>query len=334
MAFAKLRPAPDAGRIQSLDQFRGFAVLSMILVNILGGFESMPWTFKHHPEGLSFADTVAPSFLFAVGIGFRMTFLRGVQKLGLSSVRRNAARRYVILVFLGILVYSQGFRPQDVWGSVQDILVCDMWDALVDIGFAGLLALPFIHHGVRTRCLAAVGYLALYQVLYSAAGYGPWVMKHSIDGGPLGPLSWVFPLFVGTLAWDALERLGPEALVKAGLGLGILLVALGLGFSAIWPFSQRGMTASYAVVSSGISTLAYLAFHILADRCGLFLPIFRTFGKNPLFLYLLHFLLIYLAPPISESASAAVAIAWFLVVALACYGAGWFMEKRNLFVRL
>ena len=211
-------------RIPSLDALRGYAIFGMILVNYLGGFAVMPEAFKHHreladwpPFGHSYADTIAPLFVFVVGIGFRLSFQRRVDKMGLWPARRAAIVRYCTLILVGYVIYGYEFQ----W----------IWDALVDIGFAGLLALPFILMGLRGRLIAAFGYLVLYQVIYMSpqfwtgftgflnllpawgewvrwpgmmdfATYGEWTMNKSIDGGPFGPLSWVFCLLLGTVAYD------------------------------------------------------------------------------------------------------------------------------------
>jgi predicted acyltransferase len=36
------------GRIVSLDQFRGYTVVGMLLVNFLGSCDAVPAIFKHH----------------------------------------------------------------------------------------------------------------------------------------------------------------------------------------------------------------------------------------------------------------------------------------------
>ncbi len=57
------------GRIKSIDQFRGFAIISMIIINYLALFNATPAWLKHAPEaGLTFADLVAPYFVFIIGL--------------------------------------------------------------------------------------------------------------------------------------------------------------------------------------------------------------------------------------------------------------------------
>ena len=115
----------------SIDQFRGFAIFGMILVNYLNHFEVIPETFKHPHYGMTFANTIAPFFLIAVGMGYRISFVNMVNRAGRQAAVLHAIKRYLILIVIGIVLYGPNLRV-------------DIWDALVDIGFAGLLSLPFI----------------------------------------------------------------------------------------------------------------------------------------------------------------------------------------------
>ena len=63
-------------RIASLDQFRGYTVAGMLLVNFIGGFREVGAIWKHHNTYCSYADTIMPQFFFAVGFAMRLTFLR------------------------------------------------------------------------------------------------------------------------------------------------------------------------------------------------------------------------------------------------------------------
>ncbi len=142
-------PKP-AGRIASMDQLRGYAMFGMMVVNYLGYFKWSPpvldWLLKHHKEGFSYADTIAPLFVFVVGMGFRISLKRRIEKFGLWAARWRAAKRYLVLFLIGIAFYGPAWR-------------IDWWDALTHIGLSGLLALPFIDKKVPVRVAAAMGYL-------------------------------------------------------------------------------------------------------------------------------------------------------------------------------
>ena len=109
---------------------------------------------KHPHYGMTFANTIAPFFLIAVGMGFRMSLKNRIAKYGSRNSYLTAIKRYLILIIIGIVLY--GPDP-----------VCSMWDALVDIGFAGLLTLPFILTKKWIRISLAFLYLIIYQCIFT-----------------------------------------------------------------------------------------------------------------------------------------------------------------------
>ena len=351
-------------RILSVDQFRGYAIFGMILVNYLGGFHVMPEALKHHrqfadwpPFGFSYADTIAPVFVFVVGIGFRLSFQRRVDTLGLGAARKAALARYATLVLVGYVLYGYEFQ----W----------IWDALVDIGFAGILAIPFILMGVRSRVAMAIAYLALYQFMYMSpsfwtgftnvlntlpplgnwtrwpgmleyATYGEWTVAKSIDGGPLGPFSWVFCLLLGTVAYDLIATHDRRKIITGCLAWGLGLFALGWALRLEWPgikeawhFSQYAMTAPYPIASTGLAFLTLLVFYVLADLNGVLLPGLSVLGKNPLAIYCVQQAMLNIGGRwVSEDSSVLVALLGFSAFMLFCYGVAWRLHKDNIIIRL
>ena len=63
-----------------MDQFRGYTVAGMFLVNFLGGFTAIHSVLKHNNNYFSYADSIMPSFMFAVGFSFRLTYLRRMRR--------------------------------------------------------------------------------------------------------------------------------------------------------------------------------------------------------------------------------------------------------------
>ena len=55
-----------------------------------------------------------------------------------------------------------------------------------------------------------------------------------------------------------------------------------------WMMSQKAGTISYLTFGAGISLALYGLFYILADMLGFKVGVFRTFGTNALFGYVLH----------------------------------------------
>jgi predicted acyltransferase len=314
-------------RILSLDQFRGFAIFGMILVNYLGHFDVMPRTFTHPRFGMTFANAIAPFFLFAVGMGFRLSLGKKIVELGKKVAYLQAAKRYAILVIIGIVVY--GPDP-----------VCDMWDALVDIGFAGLLALPFIMGSKRTRILAAIGFLCAYQLIFIFTGYGEWTMANSIDGGPLGPLSWSAMLIFGSILMDLLNRYAGKDLLLRIFPWAAVLMIIGYGFTSfepgkIWDFSQRSMTIAYPLFASGLSYLIFGLFYLLADMKKIELTHLTVLGSNPLAIYILQqFLLDVHGGFLPRDSSLVQAFLGFLVIYGVCYAVALYLKRNNYYIKI
>lgn len=325
---SSLANLPAGNRYRFIDQCRGYSIFGMILVNVLGLFACMPWMLKHHHEGFSYADHIAPMFMFVVGIGFRMSFCKTLSAEGPWPARKRALRRYFILMGIG-LVYG-GFS-----------LRVGVWDALMDIGASGVLALPFMNASVIVRILAACAYLTSFQVLYSCTPYGEWLMQNSINGGPLGPLSWVFILLMGTMAADCIFTLSRRRMALIFIAMSLALAAAGwllrMEWGSIkihWHFSQYAMTAPYPVYATGLCFATVLIFFVLCEGLGVTLPQLTVVGRNPLVLYLLQALLVlvlrvllHLYPQCSDSVLCSL-IAFFIVygccyvVALALYSRG------------
>ena len=335
MLSAALEPpaelAPDkVGRIASIDQFRGYAIFGMMMVNFLGKFASMPDTMRHHKEYMSYAATIAPLFMFVVGMGFRLSMLRGAGQKGYWRALLSGARRYAVLMVIGILLIEDPLN----WPH--------WWDALVDIGFSGLLALPFVLRSGRVRALAAVGCLFAYQLICTFTGYSVWVMAESLDGGPLCPLSWVFMLLMGTLAYDLIATGSPRRILLGCLRWGLLLCALGFAFRApwpglktFWPFSQCAMTSPYTLYATGLCFLAYIPFYCACDLGRISIPTLTVMGSNPLVLYIIsgmyqdvHRTFVTPDSPVLKACAA------FTVFYLIFYAVGRHLYKNKIFIKL
>ena len=324
---------PVAGRILSLDQYRGYTILGMIFVNFLGRFENIPEFFKHHSEYITYADTIAPIFLFVAGVGFRLSFLRNRAKLGPGKALWMGLRRYMLLTMIGIAYYD----PLN-WHN--------WWDALVDIGLSGILALPFMGLGTAWRVGAACFYVALYQILFMFTFYGAWDMSSSFDGDPLGPLSWCFSLLFGTIIYDLVANGDPKGIVRGCLAWGVGLCAAGcvlhFGMRVLWPnepsfwrFSQHAMTAPYPVLATGIAFLCYLPFYLLCDRGGIELPTLTVVGANPLVIYMLHGMYTDIHGGIIPfSSSAPAALTAFALFYLGCWVVARYLYNNRMIVKI
>ena len=94
-------------RLASLDQFRGYTVVGMLLVNYFGNYKVSPQVLKHTHDYCSYADTIMPQFLFAVGFALRLSFGRRLQKQRSVGAYSRMIRRLLRLVLISLVVSSR-----------------------------------------------------------------------------------------------------------------------------------------------------------------------------------------------------------------------------------
>jgi Heparan-alpha-glucosaminide N-acetyltransferase, catalytic len=107
-------------RIASMDQFRGYTVAGMFVVNFLSSFAVIHPLLKHNNTWFSYADSIMPSFLFAVGFSFRLTYLKRIQQAGYWSTVWTYVKRSLALVVVSLVMYGFGseFRRWDQFSQM------------------------------------------------------------------------------------------------------------------------------------------------------------------------------------------------------------------------
>tara|TARA_R110002095_G_scaffold208781_1_gene194724 strand:+ start:204 stop:1436 length:1233 start_codon:yes stop_codon:yes gene_type:complete len=227
-------------RIVSLDQFRGYTVAGMFLVNYMGFFVVCPVVLKHHNTYCSYADTIMPHFMFAVGFAFRLTFGRRVQSEGAVSAYMRVVRRLLGLVLVSLIIYRispvaktwSELQAIGVWDAIAGPLKRNWFQTLMHIAVTSLWIVPVI----RARASVRIAYMifsAVTHVVLSDYFYFTWVNSppNGIDGGPLGFLTWTIPAIIGTLACDWVVEAEGLPRVKPFLTWSFALMLLGWGIS-------------------------------------------------------------------------------------------------------
>lgn len=233
-------------RIVSLDQFRGYTVLGMFLVNFVGGFDvigkSLP-ILQHHHTYASYADTIMPQFLFAVGFAYRLTLLRRLERGERAEAYARVVRRSLGLILVAFVVYPIGGGGFHAWSElftprVSDVLLLEfkrtICQTLTHIALTTVWVLPVITARPAVRVAYAAGSGLLHLGLSYWFNY-VWVNASpvGIDGGPLGFLTWMSPLLAGSLAYDAVMVGSPSASIRRCLGWGVALMAVGYLLSCL-----------------------------------------------------------------------------------------------------
>jgi predicted acyltransferase len=337
-------------RLHSLDQFRGYTVAGMFLVNFLGGFAAIHPLLKHHNTYCSYADTIMPQFFFAVGMALRLA----------SPRPSKLVKRALGLILVGAVVYHLDgkYATFDAmsWGEFfGKAWRRSLFQALVHIGVTTLWVAPVIAASARAQVLWMVGSAALHVVL-SATWWHAWLRENRvIDGGALGFLTWTIPTLFGSLAYSYLIANG-RAMAYSRFALASVAAMLGgYGLSCLtnggvlaappffapwherdmWTMSQQAGSVSYLLFSAGFSLAVYTLFIWLCDARGLRVGVFRTLGVNALTGYVLHMPVEDAVKPFAPRDSP---LYWALAMFALFFTIVWAMmrslEKNNVYIKL
>ena len=266
-----MSPTHGNPRIKSLDQFRGYAVASMVVVNFLGAYAVTPRVLRHTNDYCSYADTVMPHFLFAVGFAVAIVWGRTATS-GSDAQRRTLlrlVRRSLALACVAFLLYfpwgtsnlPKQLIDSNFWFSV---FKRDWFQTLTHIAATTLWMLPMLRWGLAGRAVW-IAISALLHACLSEVFYFQWVHASpgGIDGGPLGFLTWLLPASVGLWAGEAMLRLQtktldalPLAIATKSLRAKFLLVA---GVLMLLGYTLSCFTRHFDRSDSGIEASQKLA---------------------------------------------------------------------------
>jgi predicted acyltransferase len=244
-----------------MDQFRGYTVAGMCLVNFLGGYAAIHPVLKHNNNYFSYADSIMPSFMFACGFSYRLTALRRISQVGPAATYRRFIGRSLGLVLVSLMMYGFGTKFPS-WSEVTAenlrmflirLVKADLWEVLAIIGVGQLLILPVITASSRVRLATIVGFLAVHMGLCYAFNvdfiYGrPNALDsllHSTgstawDGGVFGLLAWSSMMLAGSLAYDAYVASGPARVAGRLVRWGVVMMAVAYALSCLSVLYEGG----------------------------------------------------------------------------------------------
>ena len=318
------------GRLLSLDAFRGFDMMMIIgfdsMMYALGCWlygESGGWLVKQfsHPEwfGLSFYDTIFPTFLFIAGISFPYSYAKQLEK-GMSQLQIHLKifKRAAILVMFGWVVngvFRTGFSDLR-YGSV-----------LAKIGLGWMFAaIYYVHFRRFTRILICAGLILGYAILLCtivAPDY-PNASSLSIEGNFIGWLDrttmpgrlWqgatiggkyvkslcepsglyanffaaataMLGMFAGEIVRSPRFGGGRKAMHLVAMSAGLLVA--GLAMTHFVPLSKKLWSPSFILCVGAYSTAMFALFYWLVDVLGWrkWTFFFTVIGMNSITIYML-----------------------------------------------
>lgn len=293
-------PPATAGRLVSLDAFRGLTIVGMILVNNPGTWAAVYPPLLHAAwHGWTPTDLIFPFFLFIVGVSLVLAYDRLLAK---GKTRRDllvkATRRALLLFGFGLFLAawpfftlepSFGLRPQlstvRIPGVLQRIAVCYL-----------TVSTLYLYLKPRTRFGIGLGLLFIYwalMMLVPVPGYGAgqiaegtstlagyldrlllgnhlWAQSRTWD--PEGLLS-TLPAITTTLlgVWTGELLASVRSPLEKTLHLflrGVVLVIIGYGWDWVFPINKSLWTSSYAVFTGGQAMCALGLCYWLAEVQG------------------------------------------------------------------
>ncbi|MET3664658.1 heparan-alpha-glucosaminide N-acetyltransferase domain-containing protein [Caulobacter sp. 1776] len=287
-------------RMVALDFLRGLAVAGMILVVSPGSWEMTYAPLKHAAwRGWTPADLVFPTFLYCVGmaIGLMVPRLASADRGG-SALWLKVARRTGLLILLGLVLNALpdfNLAHLRIPGILQRIALCYALATAICVLAAGRGEDGRLRFNLPVAAVAAAALLALYWALLAFApvpGFGPghldsngslpayidrvvFTVPHlwpygttegvGVTYDPEGLLS-TLPATVNVLVGAIVAHMTMRSDRKPMpvLALGAALIIAGLALDPLMPIVKRIWTPSFALLSGGISTVAFVGLDLLS----------------------------------------------------------------------
>lgn len=312
-------------RYPAVDVLRGITVALMIVVNSPGDGALSYGPLKHAVwHGFTITDLVFPTFLFVVGnaMSFNLQkFEGGAGKLFLAKV----VRRTLVIFFIGWFLNAFPFFRYTESGSYEmiEFTAVRLVGVLQRIALCYFIAAIIIRYqgikGAVLYCIIAL--LGYWQVLYFFGDQpDPFLLETNAvrkldifligtkniyrgEGLPFDPegLLSTIPAVVNVIGgyfvglWIQRNHVTTQALLKL-ISVGAALVALALLWDIIFPINKKIWTSPYVLLTVGLGIMMFgvLVFIIEVSNIRRWTYFFDIFGKNPLTLYVISYLIIKL----------------------------------------
>lgn len=295
-----------AGRLLSLDIFRGMTVAFMIIVNTPGSWSYVYPPLKHAEwHGCTPTDLVYPFFLFIVGVSIWFSLKKYGHVLNGPSILR-ILRRTVSIFALGLLLaifpyFIRDYSTLRIMGVLQRIALAYGFGALICM----IINRNYLWIVTAVILLLYWGVLAFFGSSDPYSLEGNFALKvdeailgrsHMYKGfgipfepeGLLSTIPSICTVIIGFYAGEFIGRKksGARSVLKLLL-IGISLTGLGLLWNEFFPINKPLWTSSYVLYTSGIAMAVLAAVYYISDvlnwqKWGTF---FRIFGTNALFAF-------------------------------------------------
>jgi len=304
--------APAAGRLLSLDVFRGATIAAMVLVNNPGDEAVSYWPLLHAEwNGWTPTDLIFPFFLFIVGVSMAYSFSSRVER-GESrpQLLKHVLRRGVILFALGM--FLNGFPNHyqlsawRVYGVLQRIALCYVATAILALwtgrrGQAIAIVSCLVGYWVMMRFVPVPGFGVPTRdipLLDPDRNLGAWLDRKLLMGhlyevtrDPEGVLSTIPAIATTLLGLLTGQWLRSERTARAkALGMavfGVIGLVAGEILNVWLPINKKLWTSSYVILTAGLALACLAACYWVLDieRWRRWATPFLVLGMNAIAAY-------------------------------------------------
>lgn len=327
-------------RLLALDVMRGITIAGMIMVNNPGSWQSVYAPLQHAQwHGLTPTDLIYPFFMFIMGVSLHISlrkFDAGLNKQVFAKILRRTLTIFAVglaLETFSKLCYGnfslENFR---ILGVMQRLALAYFGGALLTlvvkkkyflwtaggIFFLYILLLQLFNGYVHS----ADNLISIIDVAVLGAGH--LIKEYTPDGGffpfePEGLLSTLpsivhvmLGVFVGCLITEVKDN---HKRVEHIFIFGSILLFTGYLLHYLDPINKKLWTSSYDIITCGLGSL-FLALMIwIIDIRGRkkWCRFFEAFGVNPLFMYVVGWVVAVLVSAIKiQIGERTASIKWFL----------------------
>lgn len=337
----------------------------MILVNNPGSWQFVYSPLRHAQwHGCTPTDLVFPFFLWIVGVAMTLSFAKRIERGDDKMLLwRHALRRGALIFLIGLvlnLLPKFDFENVRILGVLQRIGLCYMIGATIYL-------FTSIRGQIAAIVILLVGYWAL-MMYFPVPGYGPGLVDQKegnfaqwIDSKLLAGHMWAssktwdpegipstFPAVCNVLLGGLIGHLLRIGKTNALPPIGIILIAFGQLWGAIFPINKQLWTSSFVLWTCGMATLVFYLLWWVIDVKGWrsWAKPFEILGMNALVAYIGsgilakilsmtgahkwlydHFYSLIASPINASLLFALTEVLIFILLA-------WWMWQRKIFVRL
>ena len=311
-------------RYFSLDVLRGITIALMILVNTPGSWAHIYPPLKHAAwHGFTPTDWVFPSFLFVIGnaMSFSQKKYKSLSEaVFLKKIIKRAVLIFAIGLFLNAFPFVYRHEGELVFKNLENIRVMGV---LQRIALCYLFASLLLHHlTLKKSIIFGSLILIAYWIIMWVFGDQPhpFLLENNAalkfdnlmfrsdnlykgfglpfdPEGLLSTLPAVVNVIAGYVAGIFIQKSGNNfrAIIRLSLA-GLLLLVVAKIWGIWFPINKPFWSSSYVLYSIGwtLLVLSRLILFIEIYAIKKWAAFFDTFGKNPLFIFVMSGLIVML----------------------------------------